>query len=273
MCASCNPTGARPEGTYETGDYEEKLVDYPTIWRNRWQAANIPGWDSEEPHFGRYLAQSRYLSDNGRLFFNSSDALVPGDVNGKEDVYEYEPEGVGSCQGANHGQNTGDVFDEAAGGCMALISSGTSGEESAFMDASETGGDVFFMTLTRLAAQDYDTSLDVYDAHECTEAAPCAPAPALVPPPCSTGDACKAAPTPQPAIFGAPSSATFSGAGNITSSSAAVTPRSAGRSQKLAKALKLCGREHKRRRAACRRKAEKRYGAKGARRGARSGRR
>ena len=75
----------------------------------------------------------------------------------------------------------------ASGGCVGLISAGTSAEESAFMDASETGGDVFFLTLSRLLPQDYDTSFDVYDAHECTAAAPCAPPAALAPPPCTDG--------------------------------------------------------------------------------------
>ena len=35
--------------------------------------------------------------DGGRVFFNSSDALVPQDMNGTEDVYEWQREGVGSC--------------------------------------------------------------------------------------------------------------------------------------------------------------------------------
>ena len=43
------------------------------------------------------LYQSRYLSNNGRLFFDSADSLVAADVNGKEDVYEFEPAGVGGC--------------------------------------------------------------------------------------------------------------------------------------------------------------------------------
>ena len=47
--------------------------------------------------FGDAFYQSRYLSNDGRLFFNSSDALVPQDTNGKEDVYEYEPDGIGAC--------------------------------------------------------------------------------------------------------------------------------------------------------------------------------
>ncbi len=265
VCASCDPTGARPAGLLEGDRYEENLVDYAKTWGGRWLAANIPGWDSAD--LGHALYQSRYLSDSGRLFFNSSDALVPGDVNGKEDVYEYEPSGVGTCQGAGHGQNAGVVFSEGADGCVGLISSGTSAEESAFMDASETGGDVFFLTLSRLSPSDNDTSIDLYDAHECAGASPCAPPAALAPPACTTGDACKAAPTPQPAAFGAPASATFSGAGNVTPSSspAAVTPRSAGRTQKLAKALKACKAKSRRQRAACESRARKRYRAKRAR--------
>jgi hypothetical protein len=44
------------------------------------------------------LSRSRYLSDDGgRVFFNSSDALVPEDTDGGEDVYEWEREGAGGC--------------------------------------------------------------------------------------------------------------------------------------------------------------------------------
>jgi hypothetical protein len=213
VCSSCNPTGARPVGLLEGNVYQERLVDYTGNWKERWFAANIPGWTTTMGLSS--FSQSRYLSDDGRLFFNSSDALVPADVNGKEDVYEYEPVGVGGCRPPGYGRSASVVFSESMGGCVALISAGTSSEESAFMGASETGGDVFFLTLSRLSSRDFDTSIDLYDAHECTSSAPCAPAAALVPPPCSTGDACKAGPTPQPAIFGAPSSATFSGAGNV----------------------------------------------------------
>jgi hypothetical protein len=208
------------------------------------------------------MYQYRYLSNSGRLFFDSPDALVPADVNGQEDVYEYEPAGIGGCQGPGHGQNAGVVFSEGESGCVGLISSGTSPEESAFMDASETGGDVFFLTKSRLSSQDYDTSYDVYDAHECTAASPCAPLVPLVPPPCTTGDACKAAPTPQPAIFGAPSSETFSGAGNIVPSvsTTVVKPKVLTRAQRLAAALKTCGKKPKKKRSGCERQARKRYG-------------
>ena len=45
-----------------------------------------------------------------------------------------------------------------------LISSGTSEHESAFLDASASGNDAFFITAQPLVASDHDTNFDVYDA-------------------------------------------------------------------------------------------------------------
>jgi hypothetical protein len=252
VCASCNPTGARPVGV-EYSHVNHGLVGGDRVWPPAARlAANIPSWT---PYAGgRALYQSRYLSDSGRLFFNSNDALVPRDVNGTWDVYQYEPPGVPAGE---HACTTSSVtFSERSGGCVGLISSGTSPEESGFLDASETGGDVFFLTAAKLAPQDFDTSLDVYDAHECSSSSPCLPVPAAQPPSCTTAS-CRAAPTPQPGIFGAPASATFSGVGNLTPASLpAVKPLT--NAQKLAKALGSCRRKYRRsrkRRAACERQA------------------
>ncbi len=261
VCASCSPTGARPVGFHEGIQPDEPLVDWAKNWQDRWLAGSIPGWTAMNQNS---LYQPRYLSNDGRLFFESNDALVPADVNGGEDVYEYEPGGVGSCRPPGYGQSASVVYREAVGGCVGLISAGTSSEESAFMDASESGGDVFFVTLSKLSPRDYDNSLDIYDAHECTASAPCAPPPALTPPPCTTGDACKPGPTPQPTLYGEPSSETFSGAGNIVPSIAEpkVTKRSSGNAAKLAKALKACRKRPERERAGCERQARRRFGAK-----------
>jgi hypothetical protein len=215
VCASCNPTGARPQGIELVELGAGRLVNGPNVWRaaeknepgtGTWLAANIPSWTPFESGNTRY--QSRYLSDEGRLFFNSSDALVPQDVNNNEDVYQWEPEGVGSCSSGSAG------FSGMTGGCVGLISSGTSREESVFLDASESGSDVFFLTAEALVAQDTDTAYDVYDAHVCLAASPCSSA-AVSPPPCTTADACRAAPAPVPEVFGAPASGTFSGPGNL----------------------------------------------------------
>ncbi len=218
VCVSCNPSGARPSGVLDGA--ERLLVDPEDAWGpfgegagttgGHWLAGMLPTWwrifgaDST-----RTFYQPRSLLDDGRVFFDSPDALVSQATNGLMNVYEYEPEGVGSCGSASV------TFNQRAGGCVDLLSAGTSSEESEFYDASESGEDVFFITASRLVPEDLDAAYDVYDAHVCSAAAPCSVTP-VVPPPCTSGDSCKAAPSPQPAIFGAPASATFSGAGNLT---------------------------------------------------------
>ena len=56
-----------------------------------------------------------------------------------ENVYEYEPAGVGSCE-------------SPTGGCVALLSSGSSPNESAFLEATPSGDDVFFLTAAQLVS-------------------------------------------------------------------------------------------------------------------------
>ncbi len=252
VCASCDPTGARPVGV-EWKDMIPGIDGQEPGWNRpeglgfapQGLAGSVPGWQT--PFNGlKATYQSRYLSDNGRLFFNASDALVPADINGVTDVYEYEPQGVPEGEHACSSASTSgsDVFKPErtvkvevgtpqehavteGAGCVALISSGTSPEESAFLDASAGGGegehgqpgseggaDVFFLTAEKLAKQDSDQSYDVYDAHECTTAAPCLPQATEAPPPCKSAEECRAAETPQPQGFGPPASATFTGPGN-----------------------------------------------------------
>jgi hypothetical protein len=247
-CVSCNPSGARPEGVLDVDKFPGLLVDRPQTWGGRWLAGSIPGWTNYD--ITNSIYQSRYLSNSGRMFFNSADALVPQDANGKEDVYEFEPEGVGSCA--------------QGGGCVSLISSGTSAEESAFMDASSDGSSAFFITGAKLSEADVDNDFDIYDAHVCTAASPCPPQSTTVPPPCTTADSCRAAPTPQPSIFGSPPSATFNGAGNVAPQAAAVKAKAKPltRAQKLTKALKACKQNKaKSKQAACVKRAKKAYGA------------
>jgi hypothetical protein len=135
--------------------------------------------------------------------------------------------------------------------------------ESAFLDASSSGGDVFFLTTGSLVGGDVGSGLKVYDAHECTSASPCPPPAAASPGECTSAASCRAAPMPQPSIFGAPSSATFEGVGNLLAAPPVVAPkpRPLTRAQKLADALKAC--HHKRsakQRRACKRLALKHYG-------------
>jgi hypothetical protein len=219
-CVSCNPTGARPDGVEVSRARKFGPTGMGSTWnKGRWLAANIPGWTS-------WLHQSRYLSDSGRLFFNSFDGLVAQDTNGTSDVYEYEPPGVGDCT------ETSQTFDSASDGCVGLLSSGTSPEESGFLEASSRGGDVFLLTHAELTSEDFDTAMDVYDAHQCDASAPCFPAPA-VPPPACEGDACQtpASPPDDPS----PGSLTFSGPGNPIVSSLASKPKQKSKTVKCRK--------------------------------------
>ncbi len=102
------------------------------------------------------VGRPRYLSDEGRLFFDSRDSLVAADTNeGAEDVYEWEPRGVGSC-----------ASESAEGGCVSLISAGTGLEDSNFLAADPSGRDVFFTTRDQLSLKDHDQLFDLYDARE-----------------------------------------------------------------------------------------------------------
>jgi hypothetical protein len=257
VCASCNPTGAPPVGVFDTQTSGEGLglvVDRPEIWKDRWLAGSIPGWTTLELRRGIY--QSRYLSDAGRLFFNSADSLVPQDTNRKEDVYEYEPAGQGTCT--------------LTSGCVALISSGTSAQESAFLDASTSGNDVFFLTAQQLVAQDHDTNFDVYDARVCSEASPCLTSPAASPRPCESSESCKPASSSQPPPIVPSGTAALSGAGNTISplSTQGALPfkhtmtKGLTRAQRLALALKACRKQPKRKRPACNSRARRAYGPK-----------
>jgi DNA-binding beta-propeller fold protein YncE len=267
VCASCLPSGARPTGvdykTLEPGS--GGLAGGPLrVWEEHAPvAANVPGWTANAELAKVSRHQPRYLSDEGRLFFNSADGLVPQDENGTEDVYQYEPSGISEPPG-NPGCGPGSPgYVEAEVGCVRAISSGSSAQESAFLDASETGADVFFLTSSKLTGQDKDTAYDVYDAHQCTAGSPCLPVEVAEPPPCETADSCKAAPSLQPEIFGAPASALFSGLGNVLSPLPVVKARS--KAERLAEVLKSCSKRFvhsKKRRRGCESKARRQFGAK-----------
>lgn len=208
VCASCNPSGARPQGVERTSIVRgSPLVDVQKIWVGRWLAGTISAWSGDELGVGTY--PPRYLSNDGRLFFDSNDALVPQDVNNTWDVYEYEPPGVGGCS------MSAPTYSPAQLGCIGLISSGTSPEESVFLDASEGGNDAFFLTAAKLVSQDTDDGYDVYDAHVCGVGWEC-PAPVATTggTTCEAVGSCKAPGAPGPASS-SPSSSTYEGAGNL----------------------------------------------------------
>ena len=128
VCVSCNPTGAWPRGrlTKRNGNVALALAT----------AASLPMADT-------ILHTPRALSaDGGRLFFESFDPLVPGDLNGAKDVYEWES----AASREACAQKGAQIYVAATAGCLSLISNGESPPDSEFVDASPDGDDAFFIT-------------------------------------------------------------------------------------------------------------------------------
>ncbi len=282
VCTSCDPSGARPNGVLDIPHQESEagtglLVDRNGAWAGHRLAGSLPDWMMNTELLTNN--QPRYLSNSGRLYFDSPSDLVPQATNGKEDVYEYEPAGV--PQGAHECTDASAEYSARAEGCLGLISSGTASGEAAFVDASEAGGegpggeelqegggDVFFATAAKLVPQDTDEAFDVYDAHECTGAEPCfTPPEEKAPSSCENGEACQPFSYSSPPST-APATGSPSGLGNMppkqgVSASTTVKPKRPTRAQQLAKALASCRSKYKhsrKKRAACERTARKRYG-------------
>jgi hypothetical protein len=184
----------------------------------------------------------RALSDDGSYaFFETADPLTPSDTNGTLDVYEWHE------------------------GRVALISSGRDPSPSFFLGASSSGSDVFIGTHANLVPwEDTASKGNIYDVRICTVEEPCPTAPAGETAQCE-GGACQGAPaTP---IDATPASLAFSDARDLTGKPAPMSPpvtkrTGAGRpEQTLARVLRVCQRKRsKTARAACTRRARRRYG-------------
>lgn len=186
-CVSCNPSGARPRAR------EVKSISGKGSW---YLAADLPPWaESRRP--------SRLLEDGGRrLFFETVDPLTLGDTNGKKDVYEWErADDATACEEVG-----AELYVASAGGCISLVSSGHSPEDSELVDASEGGKDVFFTTEASLIPMDRGL-IDLYDAREGGGFAESFSGPGC------EGEACQGpySPPNDPT----PGSSSFEGAGNV----------------------------------------------------------
>jgi hypothetical protein len=210
-CASCDPSGAAPTAG-------GAAIPHPV-------APDYSAWPTN-------AYPQRYVSDNGQVFFTSSEALLPVDTKAEADVYEYE------------------------GRELHLISSGASDESSYFLDASVSGSDVFFETTQRLLPRDREAAYVIYDARVNGGF----PEPAAPAAQCASGEGCAGA-APEAPVLSTPGSLSFVGAGNLTP--APSKPKTAARikAEKLASALRACRAKHgKHTRTLCESQARKRYG-------------
>jgi hypothetical protein len=160
LCVSCLPSGAAPTS--------DALFARSALYNDN-PAGRPPRAASE---------------DGSYVFFDTADALVPQDTNGKIDVYEWHD------------------------GSISLVTSGSDPYDSFFLDASGDGHDVFFGSHAQLVAQDTDVAGDLYDARVGGGF------PAPVAPAVCSGDECQGQPSTAPALSPA-SSELFVGSGNL----------------------------------------------------------
>ena len=188
VCASCRPSGLPPTGDATLGNH----------------AANA------DEH-------------GDRVFFQSKDAIVPQDSNGRNDVYEYN---VGKAS-------------------PALISSGLSTNDSNYIGNGADGNDVYFYTTETLASNDRAGNIyKVYDARVNGVDFGSSPAP-----PKCTGEGCRGpqAPDPDPvssataqgSVGGRPPAATAPASKLSVSGAKSVTGTTARLSAKVSGAGKL----------------------------------
>ena len=132
------------------------------------------------------------------------DSLVAADTDERQDVYEWEPEGLGNCQ------ESSSYYSEATGACLALISAGTGASDSRLLSAGAGGTDVYLFTRDSLAPQDQNGPVvKVYDAREGGGF------PYLFPPEeCKASDECHGAASPAPGPIEAGSEASTPDIGN-----------------------------------------------------------
>jgi hypothetical protein len=228
VCVSCDPSGERP-----------------VLARSGRQVGGFLPRSNSDTLLHRWVSE-----DGTRVFFESPQALVPQATNGQLDVYEWERAGApgGSCPAG-----------APSGGCIYLLSGGTSASSSYLLDASANGDDVFISTRAQLVPQDKSENYHVYDVRVGAAQPPAAPA-------CS-GTGCQGVPGAPP-IFATPASVTADGPGNLPPPPV-IKPKPETSAQKLAKALESCRKVRSRtRRGACEKRARARYDTKKAGRSA-----
>lgn len=152
-----------------------------------------------------------FMTNDGRTFFSTGDALVPKDTDGVRDVYEFVE---GHAQLVSSGTSATDEGLISFFGNSALFTAGLVG-------VSANGTDVYFSTFDTLVGQDHNGSqLKFYDARTDGGFPYSAP-----PAPCEAADECHGSGSSSEPSFQSGSGAGLGIGGNLTPSSGATHHR------------------------------------------------
>jgi len=176
----------KPLGEYENAGYSE-IYRYDAS-SEKLDCVSCNPSHAEASGAASMAGRGLSLTLDGRVFFNSTDALVLQDADNRQDVYEWEPQGIGNCQPESPS------FSKLSSDCVSLISSGAGQFASSLLGASSDGSDAYFFTRESLTPQVESGDLvKVYDARELG-GFPYSP-PEV---PCKAADECHGAGTPIP---------------------------------------------------------------------------
>ncbi|MGA8744628.1 MAG: hypothetical protein WB507_02040 [Solirubrobacterales bacterium] len=144
----------------------QESTGYPEVFRydaadQKLDCASCDPSGAEVSGGASLAANGSSLTEAGQVFFNSEVPLELRDDDNRTDVYEWEPQGTGTCE------SDSPSFSSASGDCIGLISSGSSPFNSSLLGVSRNGTDAYFFTRDTLASQDENGDLvKIYDARE-----------------------------------------------------------------------------------------------------------
>jgi hypothetical protein len=260
-CVSCGPGGSAPQG-HASFNLQEQGPGASADWVPQ----AMPLIDDRPAQAGREAVL--------RVVFETTEALLPQDINGTWDVYEWEQEETEGCSRAGlklASLTESEHFSAADHGCLYLLSSGT-GSGAVAENGQNVGGsyllgagegltDIYIETTDPMTGTlGVDNVPHVYDVRQDGGF----PSPAAAAPTGCEPGFCRPEGEGSP-VFGSPASAGLTGAGNLKPAAATPTPKPKTaaqiRAEKLAKAMKSCRKDrNKAKRTRCEKQARKQFG-------------
>jgi hypothetical protein len=191
-------------GTYENGGHTE-MYSYDPVTGHLHCDSCLPS--GEPPSSDVFGSQNGlFMTNDGRTFFSTADALVPPDTNRNEDVYEYtegRPQLITPGTGPGNGEIFGFIGAQTYPGLVSV---------------SADGSDVYFSTFDVLVGQDRNgDNLKLYDARSDGGF------PFVPPPPgCAAADECHGPGSSAPTGSGDGTGTDLGAGGNATSGSSST---------------------------------------------------